>query len=103
MNFNDNVKRLRLEKGITQDELAKRVGYSDRSAIAKLEAGAFDIPYSKILLIAEALDTDPVDLFNFEDEEEKKSEVLTLYGKLNAAQKEAFLNLLRSTAGADNQ
>lgn len=30
MNFNDNVKRLRLEKGITQDELAKRVGYSGK-------------------------------------------------------------------------
>ena len=102
MNFNDNVKRLRLEKGITQDELAKRVGYSDRSAIAKLEAGAFDIPYSKIILIAEALNVDPVDLFGFDNEEEKKSEVIVLYDKLNAAQKEAFLNLLRTTAGADD-
>lgn len=103
MNFNENVKRLRIERGMTQDELAKKVGYNDRSSIAKLETGASDIPYNKILLMAEALGVEPIELFGFNDEEEEKNEVITLFERLNAAQKEAFLNLLRTTVGADNQ
>ena len=37
MAFGDRVRDLRIGKGITQDELAKMVGYSSRSTINKIE------------------------------------------------------------------
>lgn len=57
-----NIKERRLALGLTQGELAKRTGYSDKSMIAKIEAGKVDLPQSKIVAFAKALATDPGDL-----------------------------------------
>lgn len=50
-----NIKKYRLENKMTQDELARQTGYTDRSSIAKIEKGDVDLPQSKILLFASAL------------------------------------------------
>lgn len=55
----ENIKELRKKNGWSQDELAKRTGYTDRSSIAKIEAGAVDLPESKIMLFAKVFDVDP--------------------------------------------
>lgn len=39
----DNIKKRRMELGMTQDDLAKLTGYTDRSSIAKIEAGKVDL------------------------------------------------------------
>lgn len=39
----ENIKKYRLSLGLTQSELAERVGYTDRSMIAKIETGKIDI------------------------------------------------------------
>ena len=49
------IKKLRIERELSQDELAKRSGYGSRSTINKIELGINDIPQSKIKAIAEAL------------------------------------------------
>lgn len=54
-----NIKQLREEKGMSQDELAKLCGYTSRSSIAKIEKGEVDLQNSKILLLANALGTTP--------------------------------------------
>lgn len=54
-----NIKRLREEKQLSQDELAKLTGYTSRSSIAKIEKGEVDLPQSKIILFANALGTSP--------------------------------------------
>lgn len=51
----ENIKRYRIMKGLTQDELAKLTGYTDRSSIAKIESGAVDLPQSKLKIFAQAL------------------------------------------------
>lgn len=53
--FGNRIKELRLEKEMSQDELAKRCGYSSRSTINKIELGINDVPQSKIKAIAKAL------------------------------------------------
>ena len=50
-----NIRKYRIEQKMTQDELARRTGYTDRSSIAKIERGDVDLPQSKIMLIAKAL------------------------------------------------
>lgn len=44
-----NIKQLREEKGLSQDELARLTGYTSRSSIAKIEKGEVDLQQSKIL------------------------------------------------------
>lgn len=58
-NIGENIRMAREKAGLTQDELAQKLGYKTRSSIAKIENGTNDIPQSKIVLIAEALNTTP--------------------------------------------
>lgn len=58
----ENIKSLRTSKELSQEELAKRVGYSDRTMIAKIEAGKVDLPQSKIAIFAAALNVSPSEL-----------------------------------------
>lgn len=53
----DRIKYRRKELGISQDELAKRVGYKYRSSIQRIEAGTMDFPHSKLSAFASALAT----------------------------------------------
>ena len=50
-----NIKKYRELKNMSQEELAKKVGYSNRSAIARIEKSEIDLPQSKIVAIADAL------------------------------------------------
>lgn len=72
MNLYENIKRMREELGMTQEELATKLGYKSRSTINKIELGKSDIPQSKIELFANALNTTPAELMGWEDEVEKK-------------------------------
>lgn len=58
---------------MSQAELAKLMGYADKSMIAKIEAGKVDLTQSKIILAAKALKTTPEYLFDndvsYEDEQ----------------------------------
>lgn len=52
------IRDLRIQKGMSQEELAKKVGYkstNSRSTINKIEMGKNDISQSKIPLYAKAL------------------------------------------------
>lgn len=67
-----NIKNRRTELHLTQSELADKMGYADKSMIAKIEKGLVDLPQSKILSFAEALETTPSYLMGWEtlDDEE---------------------------------
>ena len=51
------IRARREELGLSQEELAKRMGYKSRSSINKIEKGENDIPQSKIVAFAQALRT----------------------------------------------
>ena len=68
MNSNDKIKALRKQRNLSQDELARLTGYTDRSSIAKIEAGQVDLTESKILLFAQALGVSPSYLMGLSDE-----------------------------------
>lgn len=64
-----NIKNRRQELHLSQEALAAAVGYTDRSSIAKIEAGKVDITLSMLKKIAHALDTEPMILLGWEENE----------------------------------
>lgn len=61
-----NIRKRRKELGMSQDELAKKVGYTSRSTVARVENGEIDLPRSKIFAFAEALKTTPGELMGLD-------------------------------------
>lgn len=68
----ENIKKYRLSLGLTQTELAERVGYTDRSMIAKIESGKIDLSRNKVYDFAEALHTTPITLLGLDEELKKE-------------------------------
>ncbi len=62
--FANNLKRIRKEKGLTQDDLATE-GIS-RSMVSLIEIARTDLTVSKVKLLADTLNVHPKDLFNFD-------------------------------------
>lgn len=54
-----NIRRRRVELGLSQEELAARCGFKSKSSINKMEAGVQGLPQSKIVAVAKALETTP--------------------------------------------
>lgn len=65
-----NIKTLRKAAKMTQEELARLTGYTDRSTIARIEKGEIDLPQSKIKQFATALGTTPGHLMGWNAEPE---------------------------------
>lgn len=65
----NNIRERRKQLGLTQQELATKVGYTDRSTIAKIEAGKIDIPQSTIVALAKALECSPGELMGTHEEQ----------------------------------
>lgn len=61
----DNICKFRKQLCITQEELAKKLGYKSKSTINKIELGINDIPQRKIEQFAAALHTTPADLMGW--------------------------------------
>ena len=61
-----NIKNRRQELGLSQEDLAKKVGYKDRTSIAKIEAGKVDLSQSKIIDFANVLNISPSELMGWE-------------------------------------
>lgn len=73
MTIYDRIKIRREELGMSQQELAYKLGYKSRSAINKIESGLRDINQSKISDFAAALSTTPAYLMGWEEPEEEHS------------------------------
>lgn len=105
------IKQRREELQITQDELAKRMGYTSRSTINKVEKGINDVTQTNVVKYAQALDCTPAYLMGWEvrKPDEKTGELLIevrksprllhlveYFMKLNPSQQESVLALIRS-------
>lgn len=80
-NVGQNIAAARKRAGITQEELASRVGYKTKSAINKIELGIRDLPQKKIAAFADALGVTPGHLMGWD---EKPADDLQAMGALAA-------------------
>lgn len=66
VNVGQNIAIARKAAGLTQEELAAKVGYKTKSAINKIEMGLRDLPQKKIEAFADALGTTPGHLMGWD-------------------------------------
>lgn len=74
----DRIKARRLELDMSQDELARLVGYKSRSSINKIESDGRLLPQRKIMEIAYVLNTTPAYIMRWEESNETESPSVTL-------------------------
>lgn len=70
-----NIKNRRKELHMTQTELAHKVGYNGKSSIASVESGKVNLPQSKILQFAKALDVTPQELMGWTSDDPGINEI----------------------------
>ena len=75
------IKKRRLELGLSQEELAKRMGNKSRASVCTVEKDKEDLTTDRIRKYAEALETTPTYLMGWEDENGE----LTLLGRVGTS------------------
>lgn len=78
MEIGERIKLKREELNMSQDELAKKVGYKSRSSVNKIESDGRGLPQNKIVLFANALQTTSAYLMGWENENEMHQAELSL-------------------------
>ena len=105
----ENILNRRRELGLTQEELAKRMGYKSKSTINKIEMGINDIPQGKIVKFAEVLSTTPAQLMGWNDDEETPPDkveltegekaLLDLFSRVPEDKQQLVLQMIRVALG----
>lgn len=106
MGIGNRIKKRREELGMSQEELAKKVGYKSRSSVNKIEIDGRGLPQNKIVEFAKALETTPAYLMGWETDDGH-----TLYGKvlsltneeLRLFKENSYENLVVKEMGKMNQ
>lgn len=62
------IKAKRIELGMTQEDLANKLGYKSKTTIAKIENGTNDITQSRVVDFANVLNTTPAYLMGWNNE-----------------------------------
>lgn len=89
------IKNRRIALGMSQTELAKKLGYSNKSMISLVESGKRDLNMSQLYTLANALDCTTSDLID--DIDPGDDDLMVLISRLSPEQKEAarlFLQVL---------
>lgn len=60
MNMHERIKQLRLQKGLTQEDVSKALGYTTRSTISRIEKGEIELSQPKIEAFARLLGVTPI-------------------------------------------
>ena len=105
--------RIRREQlNLSQEELARKLGYKSRSSINKIESDARNLTQSKIKAIADALETTPSYIMGWQEEQkqndtiadvvirlrtdDKFMEATTLLHQLDDTQMDSIIQMLKA-------
>ena len=67
MTVGERIKQKRIELGWSQQDLAKRAGYSDKTAVSKIEHSGNEITLKQVKRIAKAMNVDPSEFMGWQD------------------------------------
>lgn len=96
--FGERVKARREELGMTQLDLALRIGYKSKQAICKIESGDRGISVEKVNLLSEVLGL-PIDVLVGSTEQDLIDE---LVGELKDMPEETIRSLLQTVRNLKN-
>lgn len=104
MTVGERIKQKRIELGMSQEELSKKMGYSGKSSVCKAETYGDNITTSKIQRFADALGTTPSYLMGWDDTplsfdftpEQEEQELLALWRNAPENIKDSVMILLKS-------
>lgn len=101
----DRIKNRRIELGLTQLEVAKRLGLTSKAAVSKVEGQGDNVTLKNVEKFAKALDCSIPYLMGWDDDntiemEKQRSERLDkfveLYSQLNESDQELIDGMLKS-------
>ena len=107
MTIADRIKKARIEKGLTQEELAKMCGYSNRTNISRIEHSGDEITTKQVRRIAEKLNVpvtylmgwqslyDTVSVFGSDDLTENEKTLVALYRSIPQSEQDHLLDFAR--------
>lgn len=95
MSIGKRIKNRREALGMSQEELATKLGYKSRSSINKIELEINDVTQSKIAQIAKALGTTPAYIMGWEEEASQKKNDALADIILKARRDEDLIELMR--------
>jgi transcriptional regulator with XRE-family HTH domain len=109
MTIGERIRQRREAIGMSQDELAKRMGYKDRSSVSKIEKGNDDNIYlDTIQRTADILNCSPLYLMGWQDESDnindkeipdhlkKYAQFIDMYEHLNDNNRELVDNMIQA-------
>lgn len=67
MTVGERIKEKRIELGWSQQELAKKAGYSDKTAISKIEHAGNEVTLKQIKRIAKSMNVDPTEFMGWSE------------------------------------
>lgn len=95
MTIGNRIKQFRIEKGWSQAELAKKMGYTDRSTICLVEKGKSDLTASSIMKYADVFGVTPSEIMGWgkpvSDDDLSEIEEIYQYDNL----REMLMNFVR--------
>lgn len=104
MTVGERIRERRIALGMSQEDLAAKMGYSGKSTICKAETHGDNITTTKIARYAEALNCsfdylmgwDEAEPIAVPEYEEGTAEMLLLYSRLTKEQKETIKNMIKA-------
>lgn len=105
MTVGEKIRAKRIELGMSQEELAKKLGYKSRSSINKFELSR-DLPLNKVQEVAKALNCDAYDLIDWgfldappqlsPETAERDFMLVDTFSKLNYENQQIILDMIDS-------
>lgn len=100
----DRIKNRRIELGLTQLEVAKRLGLTTKAAVSKVEGQGDNVTLKNVEKFAKALDCSIPYLMGWDEEEklsesdltDKEKHFVEVYSKLSEEQQKLVDNLMRT-------
>ena len=74
MHIGEKIKNRRLTLGMSQRELARRMGYSDNSTLNRIEKGSVDVTQAKVVQFSKALNCSIAYLMDWEEDKQKTTD-----------------------------
>lgn len=99
MTIGERIKNRRIDLGMTQQELAEKIGYKGKTAISKIEAGERDLRQGKIKPIAEALETTTEYIMGWEETDhldDLEQKIMEAYRSLPDSKKLALYEFIKN-------